>query len=159
RIGNDTRRYRVTIESERSDLRAVLLDEAGRFTRIEGSGRRFEGMLKSASPKGSDAPPPLVPTTLDGWAEAARQFPAGLYLPNERLHELTLLEIARSADVVGMFQQFVKRFSYLATSTHPLELASIVESGGGDCKSLTFLLLNLLRWNGVDAELVLLSST
>ncbi len=40
----------------------------------------------------------------------------------------------------------------------PRDIASIVETRGGDCKSLSFLLLNLLRWNNVSAELVLFPS-
>jgi hypothetical protein len=83
------------------------------------------------------------------------------FLDESRLPEMESVGIGPSSDAWEIYGQFAKRFVIIdpvrgQSSLH--DIRRIAEAGGGDRSALVFLLLNLFRWNGIDAELVLLST-
>jgi hypothetical protein len=83
------------------------------------------------------------------------------FLEGSRLREIESVEIGPSSEAWEIYGQFAKQFVVVypaegESTAH--DIRRITEAGGGDRNALVFLLLNLFRWNGIDAELVLLSS-
>lgn len=93
------------------------------------------------------------------YAEARRVD--AYFLSEKELPEIEALEIAPSDAPWVLFEAFGKRFT-VATAAEVLEtprsIRGIAAAGRGDRAALTFLLLNLFRLNGIDAQLVFLSA-
>lgn len=83
------------------------------------------------------------------------------FLSEQQLPEIEAVGVSPSSNAWVLFEQFAKRFSLIPTADDQggeRDIRRITEAGGGDRNALVFLLLNLFRWNGIDAELVLLST-
>lgn len=83
------------------------------------------------------------------------------FLDDSRLPEMESVGIGPSSDAWDIYGQFAKRFVVVdlardQSSAH--DIRRITEAGEGDRNALVFLLLNLFRWNGIDAELALVST-
>lgn len=83
------------------------------------------------------------------------------FLDESRLSEMESVGIGPSSDVWEIYGQFAKRFVPVdlpkgQSSAH--DIRRIVEAGEGDRRALVFLLLNLFRWNGIDAQLAVIST-
>lgn len=155
----DSSAYKVLFESERSDVTARLVDPASFLIQVHDAPDRRE--WRSDRPKaGPLTTPRLEITTLGDWTKAAQQLRAAYFMDSQDLNDLRITGIRPADDPEILFKQFTDRFGAVTTSEfrfEPRKLASIVQTEGGDCKALTFLFLNLLRWSGIDAELVLTS--
>ena len=149
--------FDVRFESERTDITTRLVDPAKFFTQLLDLPTRKE--WRSERPRPGVLPAPrLEITTLGDWAKVAQQFRAVFFMEPAKLEDLQAAGIQPVPDAEALFKEFTLHFGAVTTSesrTDPRSLASILQTRGGDCKSLTFLLLNLLRWAGIDAELVL----
>lgn len=155
----DVSSYTVVFKSERSDVTARLIDTAKLLVQVDDAPARKE--WRSERPTAGISPDlSLEMTTLDTWASVARQLRAAYFMDSQSLKDLRATNIQPTRDPEALFKAFTDRFGTVTTSEHrvePRSLASILQTRGGDCKSLTFLLLNLFRWSGTDAELVLIS--
>jgi hypothetical protein len=83
------------------------------------------------------------------------------FLSEQQLPEIEALGIAPSGEPWALFEAFVKRFSVVTSGQFERssrDIQRVIEARGGDRSTLSFLLLNLFRWNGIDAELALLST-
>src|SRR6266581_474697 len=149
--------YDVVFESERTDVTARLVDPAQFLSQVLDFPTRKEWRSERPRPGGLPAPR-LEITTLGDWAKVAQQVRAVYFMDSAELEDLQAAGIRPKPDAGALFKEFTLHFGAVKTSesrTDPRPLASILQTKGGDCKSLTFLLLNLLRRAGVDAELVL----
>jgi hypothetical protein len=94
-----------------------------------------------------------------GRADAER---ADSYFLNEpQLADIEALAIAPSDDPWVLFEAFAKRLSVVTPpelQRSPRDIRRLAEAGGGDGFALAFVLLNLFRWNGIDPDLVFLST-
>jgi hypothetical protein len=155
----DTFAYKVMFGSERSDVTVRLVDPAKFLTQVRNAPDWKE--WQSDRPKAGVLTAPLLEiTTLGDWTKVAQQFRAAYFMDSQNLNDLRVTSIQPADDPEILFKQFTDEFGAVATSefrTEPRKLSSILQTKGGDCKSLTFLLVNLLRWSGIDAELVLTS--
>jgi hypothetical protein len=149
--------YDVVFESERTDVTARLVDPAQFLSPVLDSPTRKE--WRSERPRPGTLPAPrLEITTLGDWAKVAHEARAVYFMDPAKLEDLQAAGIQPVPDAEALFKEFTFHFGTVTASesrTDPRPLASILQTKGGDCKSLTFLFLNLLRWAGVDAELVL----
>jgi hypothetical protein len=155
----DTSAYKVLFESERSDVTARLVDPANFLIQVHDAPDRKE--WRSDRPKAGLLTAPLMEiTTLGDWTKVAQQLRAAYFMDSQNLNDLRVTGIQPADDPEILFKQLADQFGTVTTSefrTEPRKLASILQTKGGDCKSLTFLFVNLLRWSGLDAELVLTS--
>lgn len=155
----DASSYKVTFESERSDATARLVDPDKLLVQVRDAPDQKEWI--SDRPKaGPSTAPRLEMTTLGDWTKFAQQLRAAYFMDAQDLDDLRITGITPADDPELLFKQLAGRFGTVTTSEsrfEPRKLASILQTGGGDCKSLTFLLINLLRRSGIDAELVLTS--
>ncbi len=153
----DASAYDVMFESERTDVTARLVDPAEFFTQVLDLPTRKE--WRSERPRPGVLPAPrLEITTLGDWPKVAQLVRAVYFMDSGKLQDLQAAGIRPVPDAEALFKEFTLRFGNMTaieSRSDPRSLASILQTKGGDCKSLTFLLLNLLRWAGVDAELVL----
>lgn len=83
------------------------------------------------------------------------------FLDSSQLPEMESVGIGPSSDAWAIYGQFAKRFVVVSpvrdqNSAH--DIRRITEAGEGDRNALIFLLLNLFRWNKIDAELALVST-
>jgi len=94
------------------------------------------------------------------WSELER---ADVYFLNEQqLPTVEVLGIAPSEDPWMLFEAFAGRFSIESPEEFrrvPHDIRRLAESGRGNRFALAFALLNLFRWNGIDTELVFVSTT
>jgi hypothetical protein len=134
-----------------------LVDPAKFLSQVFDSPTRKE--WRSERPRPGVLPPPrLEITTLVDWAKVAQQLRAVYFLDSGKLENVQAVGIEPVSDAEALFKDFTLHFGGATTNEprdDPRSLASILKTKGGDCKALTFLLLNLLRWAGLDAELVL----
>jgi hypothetical protein len=82
------------------------------------------------------------------------------FLDESRLPEMESVGIGPTSNAWEIYGQFAKRFVVVSPAEgqpSPPDIRRITEAGGGDRNALVFLLLNLFRWNGIDAELTLVS--
>jgi hypothetical protein len=85
----------------------------------------------------------------------------GYFLSEQQLSEMEALGIAPSDDPWALFEAFAKRFSVVTPAEFQRirpDIRSVAQAGRGDRFALAFVLLNLFRWNGIDTELVFLST-
>ena len=149
--------FDVRFESERTDITTRLVDPAKFFTQLLDLPTRKEWRSERSGP-GTLPAPRLEITTLGDWAKVAEQARAVYYMDAEKLQDLQAAGIQPVPDAEALFKEFKLHFGPKFASESgrdPPSLDSILQAKGGDCKALTFLFLNLLRWAGVDAELVL----
>jgi len=153
--------YKVTFQSERADVELKLLDP-NHFLRGMTDLPDQKEWISAAPLVGIiDTVPRLGITTLDSWEKVAREFRAAFFLDEHGLRSLKALDVPHSQNAWALFAELTKRLSAVKTAEtrhEPRDIQNIIETQGGDCKALSFLLLNLLRWNGIDAELVLYSN-
>ncbi len=151
--------YNVLFESERPDAAVRLVDPAKLLIQVDDAPTRKE--WRSERPvAGALSVPRLLITTFGDWAKIAQQFRAAYFMDAQKLDDLQATGIQPVGNPEIVFKELVDRFGSFRISEpriDPPSLASILQAKGGDCKALTFLLLNLLRWAGADAELVLVS--
>jgi hypothetical protein len=96
-------------------------------------------------------------SSASAYAERADRY----FLSEQQLPEIEALGIAPSDDPWALFGAFAKRFSVVSPAEFqrsPRDIRSIAEAGGGDRFALAFVLINLFRLNGIDTELVFLST-
>lgn len=82
------------------------------------------------------------------------------FLDSSQLPEMEAVGIGLSSDAWEIYGRFAKRFVMVdpAGQSSLPDIRRITEAGEGDRNALVFLLLNLFRWNGIDAELALVST-
>jgi hypothetical protein len=151
--------YTVIFESERTDVTTRLLDPAKFLVQVVDVPTRKEWQSEWSGSETLPAPR-LEITTLADWAKVAEQARAVYFMDAEKLQDLQAASIQPGPDPEGLFKELTFHFGpkfASETGRDPPSLVKILQAKGGDCKALTFLLLNLLRWAGVDAELVLVS--
>ena len=157
----DALAYKVLFESERSDVTVRLVDPAKFLVQVHNAPDRKEWQSDRPKAKaGGLTAPRLEITTLVDWTKFAQQLRAAFFMDSQSLNDLRVTGMQPADDPEILFKRFTDEFGVARISEfrmEPRKPASIVHTKGGDCKSLTFLLVNLLRWSGIDAELVLTS--
>jgi hypothetical protein len=159
-VVRDSSEYKVLFESERSDVTARLVDPAQFLTPVHDAADRKEWQSDQPKPGSTLMAPRFEITTLGDWTKAAQLLRSAFFMDSDNLSDLETAGIQLTDDPEVLFKRFAGQFGPAITSEfrfEPRTVASISQTGGGDCKSLTFLLLNLLRWSGTEAELVLTS--
>lgn len=153
-----TSTYRIIFESERADAMVRLVGPTKSLSAsVDLPVGRWEWSSDRPHMPGKGAALELQVTTLTSWERIAHAFRDQYFLDAAGLDRLELLQIPRSSDARALFRQFKDRFVPTDKFTYqfvPDDLDAIAAARSGDCKALSFLLLNLFRWNGIDAELV-----
>jgi hypothetical protein len=145
---------RLVVEAERIDVKVRLSDPEGLLDPVSESPARWEWNAPRRRAGANVVVPWLALTTFSSWESVAGHM---RYVPTEQqLRETESLGIGRATDAWDLFRAFAQRFPATATVEEKVSPDNLRKLRGWDREASAVVLFRLFKWNGIEAELVLL---